>query len=265
MMKESQNEKKTPFMDLQKGGDQKLHRLFKSSEQEWDSIKRSRPRTLRGSSADSCSIFEALQLLDDSPKSLMSSLQKGRRSHPSEGLTRWKVRNNDLAALEILRERRAAVESGNLKGRRLFEEVEDVTEVEFGDGTCSGCWDIGIVPPESEVRSIVSFNSDDDDDDDAENENEKENENGDGKEFFCPLCCQYGSNSSSSSSSPPVLHSENAEEEPTVPTTVERGRRKTSGNAMLFSLVVLLVVGFCFIMSRKSGGYVGGEVILVPT
>ncbi|GKV42166.1 hypothetical protein SLEP1_g49603 [Rubroshorea leprosula] len=263
-MKESQNEKKTPFMDLQKGDDQKLHRLFKSSEQEWDSIKRSRPRTLRGSSADSCSIFKALQLLDDSPKSLMSSLQKGRRSHPSEGLTKWKVRNNDLAALEILRERRAAVESGNLKGRRLFEEVEDVTEVEFGDGTCSGCWDIGIVPPESEVRSIVSFDSDDDDDD-AENENEKENENGDGKEFFCPLCCQYGSNSSSSSSSPPVLHSENAEEEPTVPIAVERRRRKTSGNAMLFSLVVLLVVGFCFIMSRKSGGYVGGEVILVPT
>lgn len=258
-MEENQNGKETPFTDLQK---QKVHRLFKSLEQEWDSIKRSRPRTLRGSSADSCSIFKALQLLDDSPKSLMSSLQKGRRSHPSEGLTKWKVRNNDLAALEILRERRAAVESGNSKGRRLFEEVEDVTEVEFGDGTCSGCWDIGIVPQESEVRSIVSFDSDDDD---AENENVKEHKNGERKEFFCPMCCQYGSNSSSSSSSLPALHSENAEEEPAVPTTVERRRRKKSGNAMLFSLVVLLVVGVCFFTSRKSGGYAGEEVILVPT
>lgn len=77
-----------------------------------------------------------------------------------EGLV-WKVRNNDLAVQEILRERRAALASGKLKGRRLFkgspsEEVE-------GEDICNECFD-HLCHPESEVRSMGSYGSDDEED-----------------------------------------------------------------------------------------------------
>ncbi|KAK8266035.1 hypothetical protein V6Z12_D12G218300 [Gossypium hirsutum] len=98
----------------------------------------------------------------------------------------WKVRTNDLAVEEILRERRAAIESGKLKGRRLFEDDEDVNEVGFGrnEGSCSG-FEIGLVQ-ESEVRSVFSYESDN-----------YEDENWPGKEHMSPSYPHCSSSSSS--------------------------------------------------------------------
>lgn len=50
----------------------------------------------------------------------MSSLQAG-------------VRSKDVAMEEIRRDRRAAIESGKLKGRRLFEAEESEAEAGFGE------------------------------------------------------------------------------------------------------------------------------------
>lgn len=84
----------------------------------------------------------------------MSSLQENRRKSPIlEDGSYWKVRTNDLAAQEILRERRAALVSGKLKGRRLFEGMEN------GDEICSDCFD--LLHESHEVRSVGSYGSHD--------------------------------------------------------------------------------------------------------
>lgn len=85
----------------------------------------------------------------------MSSLQENRRKSPvlmEDGY--WKVRTNDLAAQEILWERRAALVSGKLKGRRLFGGLDN------GDhDVCSDC--IDMLQESHEVRSVGSYGSDD--------------------------------------------------------------------------------------------------------
>lgn len=52
-------------------------------------------------------MFKELHLLDNSPRNLMSSLQH--RRSPLDGGGAWKVRYNDLAVEEILRDRKAAL------------------------------------------------------------------------------------------------------------------------------------------------------------
>ncbi|OMP08367.1 hypothetical protein COLO4_06540 [Corchorus olitorius] len=107
---------------------QKLHQIFEALEQEWDFIKQ-RPER---SSSRSSKMIKNLRLLNTSPRQLMSSLQD-RSSSPTEGSVGWKMRTNDLAVEEILTERRAAIETGKLKGRRLFvEEEEEGAAAEVG-------------------------------------------------------------------------------------------------------------------------------------
>ncbi|GMJ00111.1 hypothetical protein HRI_003680300 [Hibiscus trionum] len=131
--------------DEEQTEDQKLQLLLKNLENEWDFIKKRPDRTLYRTSSASCKTIRY------SPGELMSS--------PFEE-TAWKVRTNDLAVEEILRERRSAIESGKLKGRRLFE---DETEAGFGGNmvSCSGLdLGVGLV----EVRSDFSYESDDNED-----------------------------------------------------------------------------------------------------
>ncbi|XWS37099.1 hypothetical protein CRYUN_Cryun19dG0013900 [Craigia yunnanensis] len=185
----------------------------------------------------------------------MSSLQH-RFSPPSEEVA-WKVRTNDLAIEEILNERRAAIERGKLKGRRLFEDLEGVTDVGFGrdEVTYSGL-EIGLVQ-ESEVRSVFSYESDN-----------YEDENWGRKEVLSPSCphCSYWSSSSS-------LHAENVERGGIKVATLtekriacdagsERGRRMVIKVWLAISILVC-VVGI--ISRRRFGIYEDEEVILTPT
>ncbi|KAK2662352.1 hypothetical protein Ddye_000926 [Dipteronia dyeriana] len=126
---------------IRKESEDKLDQLLNDLEQKWDTMKQSKLKPVRRYS--SIIVDEIFQLMDKSPRSIMSSLQQ-----------EWKVRNNDLAVVEIVRERRAAIESGKLKGRRLFNEPEGVTdEADSGDQRESLCID-------SEVRSVCSYGSD---------------------------------------------------------------------------------------------------------
>ncbi|KAL3631730.1 hypothetical protein CASFOL_024714 [Castilleja foliolosa] len=89
-------------------------------ELEWQTIQKSmssrnKPRTS----------FDEL-VLEKSPRSLMSCLQNGTSS------PRPKNSSCDTAVEDILRDRRAAITSGKLKGRRLFEPVAE--KVDDSDG-----------------------------------------------------------------------------------------------------------------------------------
>ncbi|KAG5234278.1 hypothetical protein IMY05_012G0067600 [Salix suchowensis] len=147
----------------------KLYQQLLHLEQEWDSIKQSKTRTLRRASTDSKLMVKAHKLLYNSPRDLMRSLQHGRSPPEGEGGA-WKVRNNELAVEEVLKERRAGIESssGKLKGRRLFGSMgSSVSEMAH----------------ESEIRSSVySYDSDD------------ENENVEARN---PFVHRYSSSSSS--------------------------------------------------------------------
>ncbi|KAF7838789.1 putative transmembrane protein [Senna tora] len=66
-------------------------------------------------------------------------------------LQAWKLlRTKDLAVQEIMEERRAAIESGRLKGRRLFEPMEGNTNENHYKNGFSG--DMG--DQETDVRSL---------------------------------------------------------------------------------------------------------------
>lgn len=118
------------------GDNIKLHQKFEVLQQEWESYIQSIPRTGRRYSTDnSAAMAKAVdQLLDSSPRNLISSLQQ-KWSPPKGGY--WKIRTNNLAAEEMLRERRSVIESGRLKGRRLFQAVEDETEMGLRAGRSS--------------------------------------------------------------------------------------------------------------------------------
>ncbi|KAJ8772312.1 hypothetical protein K2173_027489 [Erythroxylum novogranatense] len=164
----------------------------------------------------------------------------------------WKVRNNDLAVEEILSERRAAVRSGKLKGRRLFP-VSDGASGNMCPGgreeiACSGLSSIG---GESEERSLWSYDYSDD-----------ENEKVETKKAFSPVClhCATASTYSSLSSSPPssISYDKVVVEEKEmvdVETVEEKKRRAETGPcesrtqekvfmAWLGILLTLFAVGF---------------------
>ncbi|KAI6675518.1 hypothetical protein NL676_003424 [Syzygium grande] len=97
------------------------------------------------------SLVQVIRLLrSNSPRILMASLQHEFRRLPPP----WKgmARRYDLAAEETVRERRAAIESGRLKGRRLFETLDS------GDGEAEIC---------SGWSGITDDDDDSDDDDDV--------------------------------------------------------------------------------------------------
>ena len=162
------------------------------------------------------------------------------------------MRTNDLAVEEILNERRAAIESGKLKRRRPFEEVNGVTEVGFrrDEVTCNGL-EIGLVQ-ESEVRSVFSY----------------EDENWGRKEVLspsCPHCCSYSSSSSQCA--------ENIQRGGIEVTTLAQkriacdvGSGRVRWMVIMVWLAISLVVFIVGIISRRSFGiYKDEEVILTPT
>ncbi|KAI3463608.1 hypothetical protein Pfo_020271 [Paulownia fortunei] len=111
------------------GRNQELMQQFKDLEIEWETLKKCKPLNTRRCStgSDSGLMTSFGQLLENSPRGLMYSLQHKRS--PSDGLLR--VKSSDMAVEEILGERRAAIMSGKLKGRRLFGEAEGASEVEL--------------------------------------------------------------------------------------------------------------------------------------
>lgn len=111
----------------------KLEQFYKNLEEELDCMEQS---------PDSSMKVKTLPLLVNSPRTITSSLPA------SDEVKTWKVRTNDLAVMEVLQERRAAVESGKLKGRRLFEEYDEGLNGLTDDQGC-------------EVRSVTSYDSDD--------------------------------------------------------------------------------------------------------
>lgn len=100
---------------------------------------------------------------------------------PADGQVhlRWKVRTNNLSIQEIISDRRAAIESGRLKGRRLFDALEGGGELGLSQENerCSAC--SSIIFDESEVRSFCYYSSSHDDED------EDEVINGDGLDGSC--------------------------------------------------------------------------------
>ncbi|KAL7139619.1 hypothetical protein ABFS83_09G065100 [Erythranthe nasuta] len=135
---------------------QGLIQQFKNLEQEWKSFEKSRPiiknppthseAGSHSSSSNTRSIINSFeQLLSNSPRELMSSLQHKDiiRSTCGDGIPRAK--SCDSAVEEILGERRAAITSGDSRRwrRRLFAAEEgrsgEVMDLNYGGEVCSDC------------------------------------------------------------------------------------------------------------------------------
>uniref|UniRef100_A0A3Q7G365 Uncharacterized protein n=1 Tax=Solanum lycopersicum TaxID=4081 RepID=A0A3Q7G365_SOLLC len=110
-----------------------LYQQLINLEKDWDNYKRSN-KSLNfpqiSDKSDSCSTtittLDFFKLLEKSPRSLMSSLQNNESPFGEEGVN-WRVvkKKNDLFVEEIICDRRTAIASGKLKGRRLFGEISD--------------------------------------------------------------------------------------------------------------------------------------------
>ncbi|XP_059638854.1 uncharacterized protein LOC132281137 [Cornus florida] len=231
---------------LAKESQDNLHQQFKNLEQQWDTIKQTKPHphqpTLHRCSMDSKTIVKTLQLINNSPKSLMSSLQHERRSPSVE---------------EILRERRMATESSKLKGRRLFEMGFEGRE-EMG----SDCF--GLVQ-EGEVRSVCSYGNSQDVESDGLGSFKEEVASG------CCYCCSY---SGSSVSGGKVEREKVADEREKVEHDVEEKERYGGGGSgggkwilLMAWFSIALMVFTLGIISMKCNEEYGNEdeVIVVPT
>lgn len=152
-------------MRRSKGGNKKseneaLYQQFINLQKDWDSFKQSNYKSLNFSqisakSDSSSTSLDIFKLLGNSPRSLMSSLQDSKSPLELEGFN-WKVKKNDLAVEEILRDRRTALVSGKLKGRRLFEENDErscISEEEI----CSDC--LGLLKQMDRNDSLISCSS----------------------------------------------------------------------------------------------------------
>ncbi|KAJ8554025.1 hypothetical protein K7X08_024703 [Anisodus acutangulus] len=125
-----------------------LYQQFLNLERDWASFKQSNkplnfPQISAKSDSSSTTTLDFFKLLENSPRSLMSSLQNNKS--PLGGLN-WQVKKNDLAVEEIIRDRRTALASGKLKGRCLFGESDEKSsitttsqEVISEDEICSDC------------------------------------------------------------------------------------------------------------------------------
>ncbi|KAJ6882522.1 hypothetical protein NC651_028957 [Populus alba x Populus x berolinensis] len=221
----------------------KLYQQLMHLEQEWDLIKQSKTRTLRRASTDSKLVVKAHKLLHNSPRDLMSSLQHG-RSPPEGGGGAWKVRNNDLAVDEILKERRAGIESAGLKGRRLLGAMgSSVSEMGFEGIEEMICNNRDGLAQESEIRSVFSYDSDD------ENENVEASKEGESEE-------KEGEKVAVAS----------VQEENRVSIS-DQDRYGTNRMVALGWLIIAFIVCAIGIVSKRCfGGHgVGNEVILFPT
>ncbi|CAN4087913.1 unnamed protein product [Withania somnifera] len=129
-----------------------LYQQLIKLEKDWASLKRSNkplnfPQiSAKSDTSSTATTLDFFKLLEKSPRSLMSSLQNSKSPLQEEGV-KWKVKKkNDLVVEEIIRDRKAALGSGKLKGRRLFGEISDekssITtsqEVISEDEICSHC------------------------------------------------------------------------------------------------------------------------------
>lgn len=162
----------------------------------------------------------------------MSSLQH--RRSPSDEVA-WKVRNNDLAVTEVLLDRRAAIESGKLKGRRLFEGTREETGNDIG-------WN-GFMSENCEVRSLSSYFSDDDDEEESD---------GGIQEKLC-VCC--------------TRNYENAESHREVKESTEGKNGESEGRWWDWGVVacIVCVVGIIIITSLRSfSGYRNEDKAIIP-
>ncbi|KAK7350712.1 hypothetical protein VNO77_09609 [Canavalia gladiata] len=167
----------------------------------------------------------------------------------------WKMRRHDVAAREILQERREAIESGKLKGRRLFQS----TMMEGESGII-----INSNTPQREVRSMSFYTSDED----------ESSENNGVNDYSTHGCFYYSSSSSSSSSSLVyqhhdvmlVAHMVEILAEMRVASTIGRPRYGRTRYAVFLGafLFVCLLLAMSISFARSSCGH-HGHVILVPT
>ncbi|KAL2242900.1 UNVERIFIED_CONTAM: hypothetical protein Sindi_0408000 [Sesamum indicum] len=250
-------------------GYQALVQQLKNLESEWESIDKYRQRSPRrcssaGSSADG-TLASFDQLLDNSPRELMSSLQQ--RASPSVRVMRLK-NNCDMSVQEILMDRRAAIMSGKLKGRRLFGPADTPSSEEELDLNY-GCGAGGEICCDwlnmSEERELVI------------NENYsigKRSFDGEEQELidFSKQSCSF---SDSSLSEEKVVVGQEEEEKPVVQEAIAAekggcGAKATGGGRYMAAMtwfgfvVILLTLGF--ISMSCNGKYVhGDESILVPT
>ncbi|KAL6996927.1 hypothetical protein U1Q18_007051 [Sarracenia purpurea var. burkii] len=238
-----------------------LQQSFRELEQYWNSYEQSKPSSLRrrrssGSTDSTTAVSTALHLLDNSPRILMSSLQQRRWSPPE----RWcRVRSNDDAREEIVGDRKAAIQSGKLKGRRLFGEMEG--EVEMGSGG------FDHLVQESEVRSVSSYGSYDENGDCGRKEEEVTG-------FCCCCSCSSGSSLSDEEVEREEAFFMGGEEVGRVNVEVkgrEDWRGGNGGGRRLLLMVgwfsvALMVFTLRTMYLRCNGVYVDeNEVIVVPT
>lgn len=105
-----------------------LFEQLKNLEKDWETINKQSKLRRRCSMGSSDSIFTSFLVMENSPRCLMSALQY--RRSPSDGLI-YKVKKSDYAVEEIIRDRRAAIKSGKLKGRQLLGAFEGAAEMEL--------------------------------------------------------------------------------------------------------------------------------------
>lgn len=273
-----------------------LEEKYKKLEEHWNTCKQSNPphkvlrRCSTGSSSSSSSSVD--QLFNKySPRELMSSLQvKHRRSvpppPPSEGRGSYmmmmfnsKVRENDDMLVELLRDRLSAIQSGKLKGRRLFQDSDDdddELDLDHGEEICSDCFDLIITQQSEQLKSVVSSYASD-----HEIINDGCTPGGISKEDDDDELC---SPSSSTSSSSLIISNEKLVEREKVVVAMERennvisvagekiniGKGKRVKTNMPAAMAWLGIVLMLFVIWMSCNGwYVGTEddveVFLVPT
>ncbi|TKY73665.1 hypothetical protein E2542_SST02421 [Spatholobus suberectus] len=223
---------------------EELHHRFKELEQEWQAFKESKPATAshKRAAPSNKSIQKPHKY---SPRELMFNLQQEFPS-PADA---WKnvTRTSDMAVQEILQERREAIKSGKLKGRRLFQSTVEGDE----SATVSN----------HEVRSMSFYNSED------------ESSESEGVHDYCTRGFSYSSSSSSSclvgadndKDMEVVAHLAATIAEMRVASTGRRGNGRIMRYAVLLGgvAIILLVIAMCMSLARSSRG--DGNVILVPT
>ena len=234
---EERSEREEKDSEEEDDDDDELVVQFKNLQQYWDSLQSNPGRILRSSSDTKCPVGKSLYLLKNCPTNLMSSLQRRRASSPLRGV--WKVRTNDLAVEEILRERRAAIESGKVKGRRLFWGMEGATEMDLGYSDSSD------LVQDSGIRSVSSGSSGSADGDESDNG---------GSNFWG--CSRSGDDMERNKI---VRVEANMEEK-----RGDNARRWRVFMGWVCIALVLFTLGFILLRSFEGDGD-GNEVFLVPT
>lgn len=235
----------------------KLHQKFLNLQQEWDNLKKyssnQRSRSFRRSKSstkdltvDSTTRSTLIhRIYNISPRKLMSSLQSNKPyliSTSPYSQPMWKV--NDSVVKEILRDRREAIETGSLKGRRRLFESDDC----FGD--------LDQAQEISEVGSVVSFDNDDDDfDADRNDEDDPFGSGDDNADDHIPLCFEERE----------VIEEREGEVEAEKICVGDNKDGRSYTVILRRWLVVVSIIFAIFIVASFGQFHVENEVILVPT